>query len=254
MNIIWLSSYPRSGSTWLRFFLHSYLYGPPQSSIEVARTIPDLHKEGRLDAFISDALWSKTHFKWSENHPHAHQTAGFIYILRHPKDILLSSLNYCKMEGYKTSNEGSAFATDFINNMGVSAWMNNGFGNWPDHIYSWLHNPSVPYLIVRYEDMLEFTEPTFRKILGFLDLEVNETQMRQAMVHSSFENLRRLEIKEKEERVASPVFSISREHSDTYSFINKGKCKQSLAELGPDLDEIFDRRFEEVLGKVGYGI
>lgn len=43
MNIVWLSSYPKSGNTYLRFLLFSYIYGTPETSEIIENKIKDLH-------------------------------------------------------------------------------------------------------------------------------------------------------------------------------------------------------------------
>ena len=48
-NILWLASYPRSGNTWLRAFLHNYL----RNSAEPY----DINKLQDLTTVDSDARW-----------------------------------------------------------------------------------------------------------------------------------------------------------------------------------------------------
>ncbi|AFY37525.1 sulfotransferase [[Leptolyngbya] sp. PCC 7376] len=43
MSIVWLSSYPKSGNTYLRFLLFSYIYGSFKTSSDVEEKVKDLH-------------------------------------------------------------------------------------------------------------------------------------------------------------------------------------------------------------------
>ena len=58
--ISWIASYPRSGNTWTRFMLTSYLMNAPLTSANVIEdTIPDFHflvKTGCLHPLMKDGI------------------------------------------------------------------------------------------------------------------------------------------------------------------------------------------------------
>ncbi|TNE40243.1 MAG: sulfotransferase domain-containing protein, partial [Alphaproteobacteria bacterium] len=122
-GIIWLASYPKSGNTWVRTFLHNLLLnadrpadlneltkftigdrnkiwyenltGRPFSSFseeEVARLTPRVHRA--YMATRPDSVFVKTHSWLGKSHgvplitPEC--TAGAVYIIRNPLDVVIS--------------------------------------------------------------------------------------------------------------------------------------------------------------------
>ncbi len=136
MNIVWLASYPKSGNTWLRFFLYAYLYGEIENSNDIARRIPDIHKIRDLDLNADGTVFMKTHGFCGSHHRYIKNTIGAIYIVRHPRDVLLSSLNYCRMEDDSGFSD-KEFADEFIENLGVLKWKKVGMGAWVENVNSW---------------------------------------------------------------------------------------------------------------------
>ena len=142
MGLIWLAAYPKSGMTWLRFLLANYMNDNMQSSMEVFNDVPDIHAlliENRklsgsgMEARSSSIMPCSTHFLYTENHPYYENTSGFIYLMRHPKDVLLSNLNYAKLSSSHGQINEKEFALDFIENRGMKHWVLKGFGTWENH-------------------------------------------------------------------------------------------------------------------------
>ena len=122
-KIIWLASFPKSGNTWLRAFLHNLLRNPneaydinkladftkgdaqmawynlidkrPGSEIskeEVAALRPKVHR--LMTQSRPDSVFIKTHNKLVEDRGTAmhtmEHTAGAIYVIRNPLDVTIS--------------------------------------------------------------------------------------------------------------------------------------------------------------------
>ena len=166
MNLIWIASYPKSGNTWLRFFIYSYYYGIPINSSDINKKIPDIHTPNNLDQSLEDRLFSKTHFVYSDQHPFIDKTAASIYVVRHPKDILLSNLNYFRLTGH-TQLDPVEFSKSFIQHKGVHIWQQAGMGWWPEHVASWEENTVTSQLVIRYEDLKNNPEKISLKLLIF---------------------------------------------------------------------------------------
>ena len=246
-GIIWLASYPKSGNTWLRFFLYNYLHGTPRNSKNIARKIPDIHVPGAIPVALDGTLFCKTHFLLTPHHPHLEQSLGFIHILRNPKDVMLSNLNYFRMNG-KQGFTDKQFVDEFIANMGVSDWRSIGMGSWVEHTRSWLTgNQPFPHLALRYESMLQSPIDTFRQVVQFIDRPVDEKRLRQAVHACSFRKLKELEEKEKK-KYHGNVFTGNTEATQAgYRFMSKGATGQSLAHISPDLNEAFELAFNKTL-------
>ncbi len=255
MSILWLAAYPKSGMTWLQFWLANYMGGKVKNSKEVLRRIPDIHRcqlNPEKVAASKDVILCKTHFGYSDKHPHIKHTLGYIYLLRHPKDILLSNLSYFKLMGNKDFDD-KQFALEFIKHMGVPKWIQMGFGSWNMNISSWMMEATKKnHLFLRYEDMHASPSSCLERIIDFLDLEKDDDKIRLSVEASVFENMQRMEKKEKaaDEETFFPGNKECMESG--LMFINKGQTGQSLASISPEIDELFNQRFEQVLRAFGY--
>ncbi|MFQ5508537.1 MAG: sulfotransferase domain-containing protein [Leptospirillia bacterium] len=255
MAVVWLSSYPRSGNTWLRFLLYSYLKGEAKHGEDVHRLIPDIHKIPRNELIDrGDLTLFKTHLMAGPNHPLMKRTKGFINVVRHPKDVLISSLNFMKTTG-QFSGTDREFAESFIKSMGVPVWMNVGFGNWTGHVASWMAAAQrFPHAFLRYERLKLNPVDELRAAVRVLGVEMDEVRLEQAVEAASFENMRKLEAREASEGVKSTVFALREGSGRTRRHVHQGQTGQRLETLGEGLDEEFDRRFEAVLSLLGYPV
>ena len=252
MNICWLASYPKSGNTWLRAFLYSYIFGELKNSADLNQRIPDIDHRPVIPVSNPAGIFSKTHFTFSRQHPCIDQTTAFIYILRHPKDVLLSNLNYLKLIGTLDATD-EQFAQRFIDNMGAPIWYNRGYGSWIQHADSWLTQPKYPNMVLRYEEMKQHPRDAFTRVLEFIHLPVENKRLEFALEQSSFRNLKELEKREKASRDFSLVFGGNPETArQGLRFINEGASKQSLSHISESLDHRFDEIFGATMQRYGY--
>ncbi len=250
MKVVWLASYPKSGNTWVRFLLHHYLFGEPGNSLELNRRIPDLHRPaGRIDT-SAERLLVKTHFPLSESLPYLAMTDRAIYIQRHPKDVLLSGMNYTKLESGRPP-DAAAYARAFIESGGDPSWIEMGFGTWASHAESWRTTERFPVHTVHYEALRADTARELRSMLEFLGETIDEDRVARAVELSGFERMQTIERKEKT-RGADSLFRGGRESLERGAlFMNKGATGQSLAPIDPGLDTEFDAAFAETLARFG---
>jgi hypothetical protein len=223
---IWIASYPKSGNTWVRVFLHNLmreLRGETQ-----AQSINELSewtlREGMVRSFQHHLgkpaheaslaeiaavralvqadmvrgheapLFVKTHNAVAniEGHPTINfdVTLAAIYVVRNPLDVAVSYAHY------------SALPVDDI--IAVMAGSKGGIpgghhrvyeylGSWSFHVASWMSVPHRPVLTLRYEDMLMAPERCFGRLARFLGLKPDATQLQHAIEKSSFQKLARQE-------------------------------------------------------------
>jgi len=252
MRVVWIASYPKSGNTWVRFLLHHYFWGEPASSLELNRRIPDLHRPaGRIDT-SSPRLFVKTHFALTEKLPFLANTERAISIKRHPKDVLLSGMNYARLENPGAPDD-AAYARAFIEHGGDPSWIAMGFGTWAGHVESWTTTDRFPVHATSYEALKADTAVELRRILGFVGEPVDEERLRRAVELSGFERLREIERREKA-RGGESLFRGGRGSlARGAMFMNKGATGQSLRHIGPTLDEEFQSAFAQSLSRHGYG-
>jgi hypothetical protein len=117
-------------------------------------------------------------------------TAGAVYIVRNPLDIVLSLADHYgitidnAIEFLNEENTGSP--TDEANVASV-------LGSWTNHVVTWTQARGGKLRIVRYEDLLGKPAKTFGGIASFLGLRKDPAKIKQAIQFSSFETLRRQE-------------------------------------------------------------
>jgi hypothetical protein len=213
-QLVWLASYPKSGNTWVRAFLHNYIvnaatphsinslvdfsvaecaaafFGPNAAGLstqEVQRLRPAVHEQ--LTRLHDDLVFVKTHNAHLAMHGiplcTPAYTAGAVYIVRDPRDVALSYAAFARKNvdeiiGFMES-KGASNAPD-----GVQVF--ELLGSWSEHALSWVAAPKR--LLVRYEDLL--TEPAryFARIIKFLGTGALDTaRLERAIDFSSFGTL-----------------------------------------------------------------
>ncbi len=258
MNITWIASYPKSGNTWMRFMLYAACYGLPKNSIDITRKIPDIHRQLPVDQPADGNLLAKTHLALTDKHPKLAQTRRAIHIIRHPKDILLSALNYRKMnETPNTQLSADQYANLFITNGGDPDWKRQGHSDWATHTRSWQTTTKFPVLLVRYESLKESPVDELTKILGFLEITAPKVPIEDIVKATSFDAMRAMEIREKNDKSKQDEtrrLFVGSKHAASKGiyFMNTGKSGQSLDTIRPGLDEQFDNAFADALAEFGY--
>ncbi len=103
MRVTWLASYPKCGNTWARFLIYQYHHGEATSSVQISQVIPDFHVEGQAQAAAAGRqdIIIKTHAQLTP------RTRGerYIYIIRHPRDVLLSCMHYMRVQSVGKLNK-----------------------------------------------------------------------------------------------------------------------------------------------------
>jgi hypothetical protein len=256
MGMVWLASYPKSGNTWVRFLLANYFGGPVRHSAQVETLIPDLEKIEDPTPLIRQPgrFLVKTHTLFDLQRCREH-TERAVYIVRHPKDVLLSNLNYRHLISPPTSQPvDERYIRDFIALGGDRHWLSLGFGSLRQHVESWLDRFTHPGLLVRYEDLKANPAAILGDILAFLGQPADPDRVAAAVAHSSFDQMRAMEIRERAAPGTYSVFAgapLAGSARPRY-FMNQGASRRSLAHIDPDLDREFDRAFAPLLERLGY--
>lgn len=270
-QIIWLASYPRSGNTWIRFLLANLIFGKPETSLDVEQSIPDIHfcLSGFHGVTVEDLLlWDtvlcKTHFKFSPQMPLAQYTSGFIYIIRNPIDVMMSSFNYYllkigdKLPDMTDETIGKhldRYIDSFLTRKGDPTYIEFGFGNIIEHFESWLGiSKQFPNLVIRYEDLLSSPKAKSREICNFLDLNVDEAEIESAIENSSFSEMKKLEEKAISTKERGMFYHPAYEaaHKQGVRFINRGKSGWGKEALSTEQLEYAKKVFKPVLNQFNY--
>ena len=270
--IIWLASYPKSGNTWLRAFLHNLLRNPEEgydinklddftlgesaygwyrhfderpleayTEAEVAALRPKVHRH--LTTLFPDSIFAKTHCAVMEDHGFPtvtfDVTAGAIYVVRNPLDVAISYSHHLGASiddiiGYMAKARAQVPAS---NNH-----VHELLGSWSEHVESWTSKPSAALHVIRYEDMLMKPQTAFSGIVRFLGLKPPRQRLERAIARSSF---RVLQVQERRHG-----FKEKGEFADR--FFREGKAGQWRKLLTPEqIDRVVSAHAEQ-MKRFGY--
>jgi hypothetical protein len=218
-KIIWLASYPKSGNTWLRAFLHNYIAQPDTpysinrlidfsvsecnaqfyrkydarpgsaySIAEVQRMRPSVHRD--FTELHPDLVFVKTHNASLTVHgvplctPEV--TQGAIYIVRDPRDVAVSYSHY--------TGRNLDWIIEFMNkeqaaNKASDVQVFELLSSWSVHVDLWTRHKNPKLLVLRYEDLLEQPQASFGSVIGFLGDQPDPARLDQAIAFSAFETL-----------------------------------------------------------------
>jgi hypothetical protein len=141
-------------------------------------------------------------------------TAGAIYIVRNPLDVVISlshhrgkpiddTIDFMACEGMRTAiGEKQVY----------EIW-----GSWSEHVHSWTRVEHPAIYVMRYEDMLAEPAKTFGGLARHLKMNPSADELQQALDLSSFENL---QAEEKEAGFRE------RPEAATANFFRAGKADQ----------------------------
>ena len=266
--IIWLASYPKSGNTWIRFFILSLLMGKKTDlNLNHLRAIANYPDKSHFKGLISDYLnldevaknwinsqskinvdknlrFFKTHNMLGKfkNYPFTDKdnTIATIHIVRDPRNVITSLKNHYNLSNYNDARKFLFFKNQILSlsDQEKEKYLNKEkyplpqfIGSWQTHYLSW-KNMKINYLLVKYEDLLNKPIEEFTKISNFIgeifQNKFTNENINDAIKLSSFDNLRKMED----------------EHGFTESPVNKDGEKNRFFFLGPknDWKNILDQR------------
>ena len=264
-KIVWIASYPKSGNTWVRFLLAHLLLKNIERSAQVARQIPDIH-DGVAGAhlFGKQLTLIKTHWKFWTGLPLREDTAGAVYLLRHPIDVLESNQNYALQRSGNLRREATPaeiaklahqLAEDYIAHGGHPRFRDFGIGSWEEHVRSWTF-PGIafPRLVVKYEDLKADPAAGLEKLCRFLQLKRSDEQIRQAVENASTDSMRRLEEAEIAGRIDGMFYQPRNESGIAagHRFVGRSASGESLFKLTDDQRRRAEQRFLPLMREFGY--
>lgn len=223
-RLVWLASYPKSGNTWVRLFLDAYSHPERQNldintvdvslhaanrdlfdrvigleaseltPAEIERYRPDVYRQLAVEA--NEPLFIKVHDRWRHNADDApifppETTAATIYIARDPRAVAPSYANHYGVSiDEAIERMGTSDYADVGRSDRLAAQLHQPVGSWSQHVVSWLDQPELPVLLVRYEDLHVAPDATFAAILEHAGLVVEQARLASALDQSRFDRLR----------------------------------------------------------------
>jgi hypothetical protein len=270
-GIVWLASYPKSGNTWVRYFLHSLAQGGKPADINQLNKVtvgdsaarwyepllgvpllaaPDKRiaavrpqANAAIAARANQLVGVKTHNALVSHlgTPTINMavTAGAIYIVRNPLDIAVSLASF-------TSKSIDAAIEDMTREDALmptsEKFAYQYLGSWLEHVWSWTKRPAKQLLVLRYEDMIRDPTGSFGQLAVFLRLRATKKQVDQAIEAASFT---RLQQQERESGFTERPVSTS-------SFFRKGTAGQWREALNGMQVEAMTRACAGEMRRFGY--
>lgn len=274
-NIYWLASYPKSGNTWLRILLTNYLRNQ-----DVPADINDLDLNGdafvlgpfeellgidvadlslqqinyyrplvyeKMSAEIENPVFLKVHdFYWKNKEGNSifstKATAGVIYLVRNPLDVAISFAHHLDKSIDKTiklmANEAA-----FLTGLNSSApHLPQKLSSWSQHITSWIDEPGLNVLVVRYEDMIQDTVKKFSEIIEFVELEFDAVRIKKAVEFSSFDRLKEQECQ----------YGFKERQATSASFFRQGRSGNWRDRLNPSQINEIVATHQIAMRRLGY--
>ena len=284
--IIWITSYPKSGNTWIRSFLASLLYKDYNtnvfSNLDKIKQFPGrslfknfVHDFQSIDEVYKNWLNVQSYInldnkiKFLKTH-HANcsvknyklfddiNTLGAIHIVRDPRNVLTSIKNHFALEDF---DEAKKFIVSEKKWIGISKSKNKTIednddniiptliSSWKINYLSW-KNQTKNYILIKYEDLIKDPYKEFFKISNYLEKVMNtkfdENEVVGAIKQTSFKNMQNLEKK--------GFFNeyIKREDNKKIKFFNLGPKNDWKSYLNNEIVEEINFKFKNEMKELGY--
>ena len=250
-KIIWISSYPKSGNTWIRYFLSNYFFNKKKLNLDfnILNKIDKfppykllqkllIEDEVKKSAYNISKFWSdiqleitnkKEDFIFLKNHNALVSIEGrsltdnkfslaFIYIVRDPRDIVVSYSNFDKTLSIDKSIERITSKNLYCHVSKKLPLDVEILGSWKFNYYSWKSGiPEIPRIIIKYEDLINNTFQTKLKIIKFLsniiNFNIDINHIKYSIEQLDFKRLQEIE-------------NINKFHESSNRFFNSGKIGQ----------------------------
>ncbi len=169
-----------------------------------------------------------------------YQSHKIIFLARDPRDALISS--YRRQEREKDSQNQYSSLSDYIcRGNELTQYYIQFYNDWGKH-----KDQAQDFLLVRYEDMREDTALVLRNIMNFLNIDVEEEVIEEAVNYASLENMRKME-REGNSQVRAKVL-LKRDPNNPDSFkVGKGKVGGYKEKLSSEEKELVDNIISEQL-------
>ena len=284
--IIWLASYPKSGNTFLRSLLTSYLLTDDgkfdEKKLKEINQFPNLSLFKNLGIDTSDDLqivknyvkaqekinsldankirFIKTHSSLNDINGYKFtdlkNTLGVIYVVRDPRSVVRSYANHNQLSLEDATDRllefgatiGGIKGSDFGSNQIVTH-----MGSWSSNYNTWKEFKKInSYLLVKYEDLVMDTKNTFLQVLNFIyklgnsKLEINNSKLKNTIETTTFESMQKFE---KQKGFTESVID---DNGKNIKFFKYGYKKNEKNVLPQELKKIIETELKVEMNELGY--
>jgi len=232
---VFLVSYPKSGSTWMRFLLANYISNGQVDILQINSVVPDVHFNPQDIVETLDPRIIKTHESYNPKYKR------IVYIVRDGRDVAVSY--YSHLKKFRQLADNISFSVYLDSYIGGEL---DPYGPWGEHVDGWL-NGAKNILVIRYEDMLSDAVNVLEKTLRFCGLEFDEKKAFDAVTACSLSKLRQIEAKQFDE-----IKELS-SSNPSIRFFRKGISGDWKNHFNKNDHEKFNAAFAMTMNRVGYG-
>lgn len=169
----------------MRFLLANLLHPSIRATFSnIEESIPDIYiHSNRQLAQRSEPRFLKSH------EPYRPDYERVVYLIRDPRAVAESYYYYLIMQGH--FDRSYASERRFIE--GYIRGTLDHYGNWSDHVISWLHAETASVCIVQYEELVQDPTRELFDVAEFLNLSVAPDEIERAVLRSSASEMSREE-------------------------------------------------------------
>ena len=282
--IFWITSYPKSGNTWLRILLSSYYYTKDGFYDEsVLKNIDQFPQKKFFNEFnydpkvVTDTIkfWIKAQEKINQDKKlrffkthnafgalnnfdftNKDNSIGCVYVVRDPRNVITSIKNFYEMnddQAFKWITNKNQYIYD-VNKFEKDGYSDFQFiSSWDINFESWKIQKKIPIKIIRYEDLLNQTYKVLTEVITFINQttinkeKINKNKIKNAVNSSSFSKL-----KDKEKNEGFSEAPKSKVGDKKIPFFNLGPKNNWKIILNDDLKDKLNNIFKKKLKELSY--
>jgi hypothetical protein len=276
---IWLASYPKSGNTLVRSLLSSYFFSKdgifnfeiiknikqfPTKEVFLKNGVEINNEKEVIRSYLkvqesinlkSSIQFLKTHsYLFNiENNPFTklEYSLGVIYIVRDPRNVVLSVSNH-NSQSHEKSTEDLIAGRQIRNKLKEDIIVYPG--TWGGNYNSWKSfKPVNKYLLIHYEDLIKEKDKTFNEILKFIhnlkkvEFVLDKKKFKNVLDSTDFQRVQKLEIQTGFEESA-----LNKKTGKKVKFFNLGTKTNWQSSLEPKLQNQIQKAFEKEMKELGY--
>ena len=277
--IIWLASYPKSGSTFLRSLISSYVYSENgtfdfkllknikqfptneffenlgidvgnknQVSKNYINAQIEINKKSRITFLKTHSSFCKMFNRY--NFTDLQNTLGVIYIVRDPRNVATSFAHH-------NSKSVKDTVDIMINSLATGNEANQVetyLGSWNFNYNSWkVFKSSNIYHLLKYEDLIFNTKNSFKQVLNFINnnlkfpISIDDRKVEKVIDETKFSKMRDLE-----KKVGFDEAKINDNTGKVVPFFNLGPKNNWKKNLDVDLSSKIEEVFREEMIELNY--
>lgn len=237
---LFLTSYPRSGNTWMRFLVGNLVHvNQPVTFLNLERLLPDMYIHSDRDMRnMTRPRVIKSHECFDPRYKR------IVYIVRDPRDVAVSNYFWELKKG--------SFPDGYPMQEFVVRWIASEFwprlGNWGDHVASWLSTRKnhSGFVLLHYEDLISEPHRELAKVARLLEIDPTPERLKRAVDLSSADRMRQLEKKQGGKWLQTKY---TRQDAP---FVRKASSGGWRAVLPTEAVALIERSWQDQMNELGY--